>query len=96
MHTFPHFFLNRAETGSDKTYNHQLQIRYRALDLLAEWTDCCFQFDFKTNPGLLESLFSFLDEEVCQVEFRFYFVLLTKELVFSTIFAAQKMGKALR
>ena len=51
-------------------YNHQLQIRYRALDLLSEWIDGYYQFDFKTNPSLIKELLTFVKDEV-----RFYFVL---------------------
>lgn len=51
-------------------YNHQLQIRYRALDLLAEWIDGYYQFDFKTNPSLIKELLAFVKDEV-----RLHFVL---------------------
>ena len=50
-------------------YNHQLQIRYRALDLLSEWIDGYYQFDFKTDPSLIEELLGFVKDEV-----RFHFV----------------------
>ena len=51
-------------------YNHQLQIRYRALDLLSEWIDGYYQFDFKTDLSLIKELLGFVKDEV-----RFHFVL---------------------
>ena len=56
-------YLVRTDS-SGQVYNHQLQIRYRALDLLSDWIDGYYQFDFKTNPGLIEELLAFVKDEV--------------------------------
>ena len=61
-------YLVRTDS-SGQVYNHQLQIRYRALDLLSEWIDGYYQFDFKTNPNLIKELLAFVKDEV-----RIYFV----------------------
>lgn len=44
---------------------HQLQVQYRALDLIAEWIDDYFAVDFKHNNSLCEELRNFLVHEVC-------------------------------
>lgn len=62
-------YLVRTDS-SGQVYNHQLQIRYRALDLLSEWIDGYYRFDFKTNPSLIKELLAFVKDEV-----RFHFVL---------------------
>ena len=62
-------YIDRTDS-SGQVYNHQLQIRYRALDLLSEWIDGYYQFDFKTNPSLIKQLLAFVKDEV-----RFHFVL---------------------
>ena len=59
-------YLVRTDS-SGQVYNHQLQIRYRALDLLSEWIDGYYQFDFKTNPGLIKELLAFVKDEVTKV-----------------------------
>lgn len=56
-------FLFRTDS-SGQVYNHQLQIRYRGLDLLSEWIDSFYQFDFKTNPNLIKELLAFVKDEV--------------------------------
>lgn len=56
-------YLVRTDS-SGQVYNHQLQIRYRALDLLSEWIDGYYQFDFKTNPNLIKELLAFVKDEV--------------------------------
>lgn len=56
--------LSVRTDSSGQVYNHQLQIRYRALDLLSDWIDGYYQFDFKTNPGLIEELLAFVKDEV--------------------------------
>lgn len=56
-------FLFRTDS-SGQVYNHQLQIRYRGLDLLSEWIDGFYQFDFKTNPKLIKELLAFVKDEV--------------------------------
>ena len=61
-----YFYLVRTDS-SGQVYNHQLQIRYRALDLLSEWIDGYYQFDFKTNPGLIKELLAFVKDEVTVV-----------------------------
>ncbi|XP_078358462.1 uncharacterized protein LOC144643172 isoform X1 [Oculina patagonica] len=54
--------------SSGQVYNHQLQIRYRALDLLSEWIDGYYQFDFKTNPSLIKELLAFVKDELILVD----------------------------
>lgn len=54
--------------SSGQVYNHQLQIRYRALDLLSEWIDGYYQFDFKTNPNLIKELLRFVKDELILVD----------------------------
>lgn len=56
-------YLVRTDS-SGQVYNHQLQIRYRALDLLSEWIDGYYQFDFKTSPNLIKELLAFVKDEV--------------------------------
>lgn len=54
--------------SSGQVYNHQLQIRYRGLDLLSEWIDNFYQFDFKTNPNLIKELLAFVKDELILVD----------------------------
>ena len=62
-YSYPCIYLIRTDL-SGQVYNHQLQIRYRALDLLSEWIDGYYQFDFKTNPNLIKELLAFVKDEV--------------------------------
>ncbi|XP_068746052.1 ras guanine nucleotide exchange factor Y-like isoform X2 [Montipora capricornis] len=54
--------------SSGQVYNHQLQIRYRSLDLMSEWIDGYYQFDFKTNLNLIEELLTFVKDELILVD----------------------------
>ncbi|XP_048584976.1 uncharacterized protein LOC5521079 isoform X2 [Nematostella vectensis] len=60
--------LRAADSESGQPLSHQLQIRYRALDILAEWIDSCYRFDFKPDPGLLGQLVAFIQEEFVPVD----------------------------
>jgi len=54
--------------SSGQVYNHQLQIRYRALDLMSDWIDGYYKFDFKSNPKLIEELLAFVKDELILVD----------------------------
>ena len=54
----------RVDSSGQVMFNHQLQIRYRALDLLAEWIDGYYFYDFKTNLDLVKELLVFVRDEV--------------------------------
>lgn len=54
--------------SSGQVYNHQLQIRYRALDLMSDWIDGYYTFDFKSNPKLIEELLAFVKDELILVD----------------------------
>ena len=54
------------DSAGHVVYNHQLQIRYRALDLLAEWIDGYYFYDFKDNLELVKELLVFVRDEVNQ------------------------------
>lgn len=52
-----------------QVYNYQFQIRYCVLDLLFEWIDGYYYFDFKINFNFIKELFVFVKDEVS-----FYFI----------------------